>query len=337
MFFTYTYRDRDGLLKSSQLEAESRADAFAKLKGQNILVVSLTQGHGNVVGKNASPVDFKKHAIVIASVGLLLSIGLGVWLWPSSEKSDLEKKTPPPKVKSEKPTRKEVSRPKVQPAEQAKGAETAKAEVVTNAPPEVKPVPPGHIRLPTGLQLRYRLPPEGMTRKLIANGEIWEIDHEGNAKNITPPPLFKKPFERTLSALAHRDGIVLPDVIAGYAKEDILKWCSEPTEFFDDDTPEDLKKRQTVAEMKSMVSDYINAGGDFKDFVQEVQAFSAKERRFHATGLSEVVKAIQDGRIEDARQTVEAMNKLTEENGYSPLMIPARYRELLNRTDDLQK
>lgn len=337
MFFTYTYRDRDGLLKSSQLEAESRADAFAKLKGQNISVVSLTQGRGNVVGKNAGPVDLKKHAIVIAAVGLFLSIGLGVWLWPSSEKSDLEKKTPPSKVKSEKPTRKEVSRPKVQPAEQAKVAGTAKAEVVTNAPPEVKPVPPGHIRLPTGLQLRYRLPPEGVTRKLIANGEIWEIDHEGNAKNITPPPLFKKPFERTLSVLAHRDGIILPDVIAGYSKEDILKWCAEPTEFFDDDTPEDLKKRQTVAEMKSMVSDYVTAGGNFKEFVQQVQAFSEKERRFHANGLSEITKAMQEGRMEDARLLVSAMNKLTEENGYSPLMIPARYKELLSRTDEPKK
>ena len=98
------------------------------------------------------------------------------------------------------PKRTEVAKPTqiatVSPTSSVKRAEGAMPEAADGQASEQvadegkKPgvFAPGMIRLPNGFELRFKLPAEGETRQLLAGGEIWEIDSEGNIENVTPAP-----------------------------------------------------------------------------------------------------------------------------------------------------
>ena len=165
---------------------------------------------------------------------------------------------------------------------------------------------PGMIRLPNGFELRFRLPAEGETRQLLAGGEIWEIDSKGNIENVTPPPIFEKPFEGMISGLYERDGMVLPFALKRYSEEEVRKMCKEPTLSYDDD-----------------------GGGKFEEFVDDMQEHSKKALHAQAEGMHGVRDLLLAGKDEDAVLYYKLFSQDMAEKGYVELKLPPSYRAAL--------
>ena len=188
---------------------------------------------------------------------------------------------------------------------------------------------PGMIRLPNGFELRFRLPAEGETRQLLAGGEIWEIDSKGNIENVTPPPIFEKPFEGMISGLYERDGMVLPFALKRYSEEEVRKMCKEPTLSYDDDTPEITAKRENVAMLKQAILEFLDGGGKFEEFVDDMQEHSKKALHAQAEGMHGVRDLLLAGKDEDAVLYYKLFSQDMAEKGYGELKLPPSYRAAL--------
>ena len=222
------------------------------------------------------------------------------------------------------------------PTSTVKKAETVSAtdaaDVQKQVVEEKKPgvFAPGMIRLPNGFELRFKLPPEGKTRQLLAGGEIWEIDSKGEIQNVTPPPIFEKPFEGMISALYERDGMVLPFALKRYSEKEVRKMCKEPTLSYDDDTPEITAKRENVAMLKKAILEFLDGGGTFEEFVDDMQQHSQKAQRAQIEGMHGVRDLLEAGKDDEALRYYRLFVQDMANKGYGELKLPPSYREALD-------
>ncbi len=214
----------------------------------------------------------------------------------------------------------------------ANAAEGAEEELPPEPPKEEKKpgvFAPGMIRLPNGYELRFKLPAEGETRQLLAGGEIWEIDSKGNIENVTPPPIFEKPFEGMISSLYERDGMVLPFALKGYSEEDVRRMCKEPTLSYDDDTPEITMKRENVAMLKKAILEFMDGGGKFEEFVDDMLQHSQKAQAAQIEGVHGVRDLLLAGKNEEAVQYYRLFSQDMSDKGYGELKLPRSYHAAL--------
>ena len=176
---------------------------------------------------------------------------------------------------------------------------------------------PGMIRLPNGFELRFKLPAEGETRQLLAGGEIWEIDSEGNIENVTPPPVFEKPFEGMISSLYERDGMVLPFALKQYSEEEVRKMCKITL------------KRENVAMLKRAILEFLDGGGKFEEFVDDMQQHSQNAQRAQIEGMHGIRDLLEAGKDAEALQYYRLLSQDMSDKGYGELKLPRSYREAL--------
>ena len=209
------------------------------------------------------------------------------------------------------------------------------AQKVAKTQEEKKPgvFAPGMLRLPNGQELRFKLPKEGETRQLLSGGEIWEVDSKGNIENVTPPPIFEKPFEGMISSLFERDGMVLPFALKRYSDEEVRKMCKEPTLSYDDDTPEITAKRENVVMLKKAILDFLDAGGKFEEFVDDMQQHSENAQRAQIQGRRDIRDLLQAGKGKEAVQYYKAFTQEMSEKGYGELKLPPSYRAALQEAE----
>ena len=238
----------------------------------------------------------------------------------------------PTRTKDIKPTRVVVETPASAVKQTEIDSVTDAADVQEQVVEEKKPgvFAPGMIRLPNGFELRFKLPPEGETRQLLAGGEIWEIDSKGEIQNVTPPPIFEKPFEGMISALYERDGMVLPFALKQYSEKEVRKMCKEPTLSYDDDTPEIIQKRENVAMLKQAILEFLDGGGTFEEFVDDMQQHSQNAQRAQVEGMHGVRDLLQAGKDDEALQYYRLFAQDMADKGYGELKLPPSYREALD-------
>jgi len=193
------------------------------------------------------------------------------------------------------------------------------------------------LRLPNGFELRFKLPAAGETRQLLAGGEMWEVDSEGNIENVTPPPVFEKPFEGMISSLFERDGMVLPFALKKYSEKEVRKMCSEPTYSYDDDTPEITAKRENVAMLKKGILEYLDGGGKFEDFVDDMVHHSQKAQRAQIQGFHDVWDLLENGKGQDAVLYYKAYTAEMAEKGYGELELTDTMKEMLDEEEKRMK
>ena len=237
----------------------------------------------------------------------------------------------PMRTKGVKPARVTIEKP----APAVKQAEIASASDIVDVQDQVveekKPgvFAPGMIRLPNGFELRFKLPAEGETRQLLAGGEIWEIDSKGEIQNVTPPPIFEKPFEGMISSLYERDGMVLPFALKRFSEKEVRKMCKEPTLSYDDDTPEIIQKRENVAMLKQAILEFLDGGGTFEEFVDDMQQHSQNAMHAQVEGVHGVRDLLEAGKDDEALRYYRLLSQDMVDKGYGDLKLPSSYREAL--------
>lgn len=272
-----------------------------------------------------------KGGAIVGIVVLLVLIAAGVFFF--AQKGSTEKKT------EDNASSEVVVEPKRN-AEQTVAKQTT-AETSENSsvvtPATVQPVAAptvkkqsgaAEVTLPNGRTLRIKLPPEGETRTIHAQGRIYELDSEGNIKDNTPPPVFDNPAEERLIGMAVEGGSFIPAFIKGMSDEAAVDLLMKPVVINEDDPPDVVVKKEAVAELKQTALAYIQeGGGTFDDFVDEMASYAKQERKLKGQGLRKVMKFLREGKVEEAKAFKAEFDAVMAEQGFPSLKLPKKFAE----------
>ena len=132
-----------------------------------------------------------------------------------------------------------------------------------------------------------------------------------------------------ISSLYERDGMVLPFALKRYSEKEVRKMCKEPTLSYDDDTPEIIQKRENVAMLKQAILEFLDGGGTFEEFVDDMQQHSQNAQRAQVEGMHGIRDLLEAGKDDEAVQYYKLVSQEMADKGYGKLKLPRSYRAAL--------
>lgn len=272
----------------------------------------------------------------VALVALVIAAVAAAWhVRGKSSGRDARPGTPPAPAAVEVAGIEKPGEAKPSPAQPGRAA-TAPAEPAEPAPkreglPDYVPddyMPkPGQMVLPNGKVMTFPPPEPGKPRMLVAGGRTWECDSEGNFRDVTPRQLFKTAFEANFLAMSVEGRSFIPAFLTGLDKDDVVAMLTKEYVPIGDETEHELEQLAAYEEMRAAALAYIEEGGDFDDFVADINSFVQAERRIRARSLKKVMMLYNDGRIDEAKAEAAALDDALASQGYRPLRLPPRVRE----------
>ncbi|MBE6397940.1 MAG: hypothetical protein E7046_13135 [Lentisphaerae bacterium] len=327
MTFTVKYRAIDGKMCEKCIEAASRSECVAKCKAQGVAPISVKEG-GKVSNAKTQRREERKAlgGKVIWIIAGIVALGGVLWCFLGRQNEVTVKGEKPKAVTPVKTKIKEKTPVKAQTANPApKPPKAEKPEYVKK---------PGQLQLPDGKILTFPTPKPGETRKVHAYGHTYECDHLGNFRDITPRKLFHTAFEANFLGLAVEGGAFIPAFLTGLDESDVKKMLLKKYEPIGDETEEEMAKLKAYDEMRCTALEFMEQGGKFDDFVNELASFEKKQRQTRAMGLGEVMKLVKQGKLAEAKEMAEAANKLMEQKGYKPIMLPAHVQNAFDNISE---
>lgn len=184
--------------------------------------------------------------------------------------------------------------------------------------------------LPSGKVLTFKPPAPGSFRIIHSKGRQYKCDSEGNWEDITPQPIFDNYFEENLIGLSVEGGTFIPGMLMGYEEEDVISMLKRPVEIKEGDDETVVAKKEAVAEMKTIILDYIQQGGTFDQFVTEMRAFTVNERNIKGLALKRIASLYNQGKLEEAQAFLKTFDDILQQDGFSPLRLPPKMRAAFN-------
>ena len=188
---------------------------------------------------------------------------------------------------------------------------------------------PGQMMTDDGRILTFPAPKPGEFRTVHSHGKIYKCDSEGNWEDVTPKPIFDNSFEECLVGLSVEGGSFIPGMLMGLDEATVRKMLEKPVVIAEDDPEDVVAKKEAVAEMKSIILDYMDEGGSFDQFVLDMHAFTSQERMLRGKGLVRLSELIRAGQLEEARAYLETYNDVLSKQGFSPMKLPPFLSEAL--------
>ena len=271
---------------------------------------------GNGRGSAPNPARRRFAAFRGALAALVVVVGAGLAWWLVSRPASTE---PAPEPAPGKPAAK-PSAPK--PAK----ASTTNAQTKAEKPAKPEPPPfqkrPGAMQLPDGKVLTFPAPKEGEIRKVYAYGHMYECDHLGNFKDVTPRKLFHTAFEGNFLALAVEGKTFIPAFLTGLDQNEVKEILKKNYQPIGDETEEEMAQLKAYDDMRCAALQYMEEGGSFDDFVMDFANYEKKSRETNAMCLREVMTLCKEGKILEAKEMAEAATKLMEQKGLRPFKLP---------------
>ena len=323
MDFEYKHRGTDGQLQTGWINAKDRSAALKELSARGIKTISLAPCK---CGRTESSFGNVRRLIPIAVVGL---IAIGIVGWFLAKPSDNRKDSlPAPKT----PVRKVAPPVRAEPRQKAKPTEvlpisTNSIVVVPDIPAEKKP---GTLPLPDGRVLRFHPPRPGETNRVYTHGAVYEVDSEGNFRNVTPPRTFDNRFENVMEGMSVVGKGVLPAAALSIKKEEIALFLAKKIDIRPEDSEEVVAKKIATAEMKESLKSYLKEGGTWEGFVAEIAQIQRTERMMNAQTLKEISGYLKQGDVEGARQFHEKASELMSSKGFRGIKLPPAWAEALD-------
>lgn len=314
MKWRVTYRGKDGHQRDEAFEAESRTALFKLLESKGIQAKHIEEDRGE--RKAPMPkIPFK--AVAACALAVVAIGGIAYWLMqiPSTAETEAKKPTSPAKIATATP-----SVPKPVKA----GTTNAQAKAENPAKPEPPPFQkrPGAMQLPDGKVLTFPAPKEGEIRKVYAYGHMYECDHLGNFKDVTPRKLFHTAFEGNFLALAVEGKTFIPAFLTGLDQNEVKEILKKNYQPIGDETEEEMAQLKAYDDMRCAALQYMEEGGSFDDFVMDFANYEKKSRETNAMCLREVMTLCKEGKIQEAKEMAEAATKLMEQKGLRPFKLP---------------
>lgn len=314
MKWRVTYRGMDGRQRDEAFEAESRTALFKLLESKGIRAMRIEEDCGE---RKASMPRIPLKGLAACALVAVAVGGIAYWLThkPSTTEAEAKKPTRPGKIAAATP-----SAPKSAKA----GTTNTQAKAEKPAKPEPPPFQkrPGAMQLPNGKVLTFPAPKEGEIRKVYAYGHMYECDHLGNFKDVTPRKLFHTAFEGNFLALAVEGKSFIPAFLTGLDQNEVKEILKKNYQPIGDETEEEMAQLKAYDEMRCAALQYMEEGGSFDDFVMDFANYEKKSRETNAMCLREVMTLCKEGKIHEAKEMAEAATKLMEQKGLRPFKLP---------------
>lgn len=311
MKWRVTYRGKDGRQRDEAFEAESRMALFKLLESKGIQAKRIEEDRGE---RKASMPKIPLKAVAACALVAVAIGGIAYWLTqkPSTTETAAKKPTRPAKIADSTPF---VPKP-------------AKADTTNAQSKAAKPEPPpfqkrpGAMQLPNGKVLTFPAPKEGEIRKVYAYGHMYECDHLGNFKDVTPRKLFHTAFEANFLALAVEGKTFIPAFLTGLDQNEVKEILKKNYQPIGDETEEEMAQLKAYDDMRCAALQYMEEGGSFDDFVMDFANYEKKSRETNAMCLREVMTLCKEGKIQEAKEMAKAATKLMEQKGLRPFKLP---------------
>ena len=310
MTFTVTYRGNDGSMTMMPIEADNRADCFARCKELGIVPTDIREGRAkSLVTSQKSP--FSRRLMTTGVVALcVLALVICAWLWLApGEKPEQTPSRPAPEKAA--PTKMVAAK---KPA--AVPATNHVSRLMRHRKPKTVQTVTAEVGTPPDLPMFEEAP-----RRY---GEI-------NGSNIWPRALFKTREENMVAGLlTAKPGtrIILNGFLPG-EEERLLASLDIPVEFEDIDTPEERKMKEYMVGVKADLKAAVAKGEKITDIIQDMRKelnelanYRDKLRMAHNLMLKE-------GTPQEAETFRQEANKMLSEYGMDPIPIRSTQRARL--------
>ena len=308
MKWTVTYRAKDGALREECVEAADRAKCVTECRSRGIAPVRIVEGKGRDGARPSragGTGDSKRTTArwVAAAALVVVAIGGGVWWWMARE-GEPKKTASVQQQGVVKPKGRDGVRPSpkvadgkapagMAPAAPVNGRDASSTDVaVTNAVAGVK----------TNRRFRVIRKDAGK-KKLFHNIADIYISRVVNSKpgNLVVGTLNYDRFE-----------------------EQFRKALEQPITFDEDDTPEDVAKKQAVIDTRAELKKMLDRGEDIAKVMREAEAEGRRLWEYRRSLHLEIAKAMKEGKFkaDDMQDYVDAANLMLKDKGLSPLKYP---------------
>lgn len=323
MIFTYDYRDENGAKKTEVIEAQNRADCFARLKVRGISPLNVREG-GNRRASTApasTAGGVRASGVIKGAIAgvLVVAIAIAVYLFvfPSKPAPVKTPKEPPKKVEQVRKTVPEKNPP-------VKRAEKIAAS--KNAPVVVeKPKTPWSNIYTNSRGEEVRVEKDGTKVTMF---KAWQRKKE-EAKLHPVKRVFRHETEAYM-ALFLNPAQAVPPPPDNYTNEQVAQMLADKIEILPDDTEDEVRQKEGVKQFKEELREYIKQGGTFNGYLGELEKRQNMEagKMFEARKM--ISEAIEKGNMEEAKELYDAINKHFAEQSMPPVNVAPKYRKLLN-------
>lgn len=313
MLFKYTFTSNDGSRKTSETEATARSEAMAKLRLLGIVPIKLEEHRKKATSRRIISTASARKIIVISILSIVAVVAL-VCINLANTKD----------ITSTSAGTRKLTDPLESPSRQIK-AETA----------------PRHIGALSQIEAMPRPKPDDWDLMSKRERSDWmrenrPIDMDTVISTAPVVSSFRKNKSGrkpnfgnyVQSELAHyvMPGRILPppDYITD---EQAREAFDVPIEYLIDDSEATLEEKQTVSEMLQELREFMDAGGHANEYFQQLYARQEAEGEAIQTARHEVRLLLEEGRLDDARETLEAFNAYLAEKGIPPInvKVPSRF------------
>lgn len=310
MTFTYTYRDAQGAVRTDAVEAASRQDAFAALKGRGVAPISVKAGGmPRATGASASPAR-RPAVLKAAAAGLVVVLGAGLaWfcLAPAAKSPapGTVKKTPVAKLQGKK-----------QPKPDAPAADTAPKGSATG-----RIVAPGAVRV------------EGTaTNALVAAPDLPPAGTDSVPPPALPPPVFDNASDQVI-AMAVQDAThgMAPIPMGKDSEKEFLESLKKEIVILDTDDEQTRALKEAVKATREEIKRLVDSGMSFNQVMQEHQKLANENAKIRNEATLELRKILESGDIEGAQKYKRKMNLAFEQMGIAGLSVPVTEEERAER------
>ena len=306
MKWTVTYRAKDGALREECVEAADRAKCVTECRSRGIAPVRIVEGgKPGKAGNSGMSGKSGKSGKLWFAIGAALVIVAGGVLWWMAREGEPKKTASVQQQGVVKPK----GRDRVRPSQGGKAEETAKP---STGAPAVKvnvqdaPSPGAATNEVTGVKTNRRfrvIRKDAGKKKLFHNIADIYISRVVNSKpgNLVVGTLNYDRFE-----------------------EQFRKALEQPITFDEDDTPEDVAKKQAVIDTRAELKKMLDRGEDIAKVMREAEAEGRRLWEYRRSLHLEIAKAMKEGKFkaDDMQDYVDAANLMLKNKGLSPLKYP---------------
>lgn len=306
MTYTYTYRDEKGAVRTGTVEAANRAALFSELKRRGVSPLSVREGSGKAVSREASGVSRKTVWGVLAGIALIGTLALvfvGRTGSASPEKNVSMKKDRSAVAKEKAGSRKMSEIHTVHPI--------ANKSLVSPAKPATTNVITPEVQIPELPSIGTNLPPQGA---------------------LLPPPTFETASDQVIAmALQADEHGMAPMPLSKDLEREFLESLKKDIEILETDDEQTRALKESVRATRAEIKKLIGEGMSFNQVMQEHQKLVNENAKIRDDATLELKKILDAGDIEGAKAYKRKINLALEQMGIKGLSIAVTEEERAER------
>jgi len=300
--FGYTYRDKEGALKSGSLQAPDRIDALRQIRAMGCVPVSVTEGKVAVAGRRAP----WNRAVWIGVTVVVLVAALSVWL--NAAKKPAKRAAPVTAAVGTVP----------------RTVRGSFGETALPASPPIAETPPVGTP-PRGVPDEPALTNNSaiVTKSRPQPVAVSEPDVEQTAPPPTPRP-FKTATEQMLSmAMSLPPGVMMPPLpIPPGIEDDFANSLTNKIVIFEDDDERTIEHKEKVAQAKLHLLELVKQGRSVSDVLNEYQETTNERVEVRNEAGMELANILKNGTPQEAKTYLDKINKAFTDLGIEPITMP---------------